>query len=457
VLSVFGSRASVRFILAFILSAAILTVLWSNNDDRPIQPQKIETVSVDKFNKDANEVYCRKLADDPEKSLCDQSPSDQDRCSVSKELCRAHRERVNTFKTNNATYAIVTPLFPEHYDLFLVFLRSALTFVTDLDKFSWHVILGNQEEVSNLNFLIKREIKEDSTRINLKYWTLQDAVNKCDPTHPYDPSIWDNKGGEEFKFKWLSHKKFFGALVADADFVLLTDSEYRFLRPSSLGDMMYDYYSNPWYWSEESLRRWPLDLISDASLEVLGWKDRDINWSRSLTMWENQSWFMEKSILQAMAKHMTERHESVSKAIMSVRLNGWLFIDASYIWFIYLYRANQAPMYRIPKIEQVLKNRFTADQYEAYEKAKEGNGWGMFEQFSHWMRPDMFETIRDIFKEYKISLFRYDGTRKPPREVDCLYKALFEQSPTLKLQACAIGDFPENCSAYPNFGNVTRS
>jgi FkbM family methyltransferase len=311
-------------------------------------------------------------------------------------------------------YSIVIPTHVGHLEQVELFLKTYNKYSFDKEVIEINLIISENEK--NIFTPLKNKI---SNNVKLEIISLKEVIYKVEKIIIDDTKLLKEIG----KFNFQALKKIYGAIFADADTILILDSEALIIRDICFSEIFDNYTSKPFvFYSPYFGMKFQEDvtyLISD----ILNVK-KENKW-----FLETQYWFFQGDILKSLKEHVNRiTGESIFTLFCK---NKPIFPEIFYYLFAFNFHNNR---FKFINTEDLVRDFLPFEEYLKYKSAM---GENTFEYFSWGLNNSNYNYFSKILDKYQIQFFKYDDRYQIKDNYEA-QKALINENENIKLIPCRV-------------------
>lgn len=328
---------------------------------------------------------------------------------------------------------LVIPTYAGHFDKNILFLKSMIKNVNDIENIIIRFVTSNDEESQSL------KAETDKLKINVDIISIVEILSQINiPKQESENllSICGKLGARQAKYSYQAIKKIYGTRHLDAEETLILDSECLVIKPTSISYLFDNYFKNPFVFITSQFSNEYSspggNRFNQQSLKVI---DKDLS-NKDLVnkwVWEYQGWFIKKHILDDFFNFAENHHGCSMYEILKNNRNIWEIV--SYWWFIYL-NNEKYKEYRFLDGKKEIKKLFSDNLlFEKYIKKYHLKGHGIIEHLLLGLEEDNYDDLTGFISNFSLNLIRFEEWHANGNIY--LQKQLVDQCDSVKLVVCS--------------------
>lgn len=304
---------------------------------------------------------------------------------------------------------VIIPSYPAHFQGLNSLLLSAQRNLIDLEEVQFKIVIGS----GGLSAVDSIYIPDG---VNAEVVTIQTILGELGIGQPNDDALYKRIG----KYNYQSIKKLFATLRYGSNWTLLMDSEHFILRKCRLNDILNNFmlrkqqFYSPFFGTPLQGR------VTETVTGLLG-VPFEQKW-----LFEVQSWFIEKQILQDMVNHFGGE-EQLYATFFEKRA---VFEMVLYHWFIYSQPGRYG--YQFTNCWELLEAHM-GDKFLPFLGRFRMFGLTMLEFCCIGLMQDNLNLLSKFYADMNISFFRPSDDSKLHR----ICAEFIKMTPEIKILACS--------------------
>lgn len=302
-------------------------------------------------------------------------------------------------RTENQTYAVVTPTYVGHFGFIKLYLESFMRFLQDPENVVFYFTISRDEEDE-----FKKIIKPYS-KLNIRILIFEDVLLSFGISE--SPKALLDKY-QKFSFQTL--KKFYTMLYIPERYSLVLDSESMAVRNFKAKELFVNFFKAPFISGSEIKSR----LLSDFNENVC--RNIDMILGQNIPYWflENFVWFYDKKILEALFGEHGSPMDIVQKVYQENEKNdrgrevGVFEIE---LYQAYIWKNLAKYKYSFFNIDQVLRELYSDEIYQNFLKMHGkffGGNCGLLERVMNMLEFIPCEKLALFMREHNFNIIRCD-------------------------------------------------
>ena len=296
-------------------------------------------------------------------------------------------------------YAIIIPTFNAHFDYVEQFLYTYSTFVSDKNKISVCIVLGDNDEYLEFNNRLKK-VAFDYTALNIKIYCFDDILHHYN-IHLSSKELLNKLG----KFSYQTIKKLYAVHYLQYSKNLILDSESIIIKNIELEKIFDKYFSKPYvFYSDISYKDKNFKKFLDFKVlrntcEFFGIE------CNNLWFFEAFHWFYDIRIINDLFNYCNNNLYGKIELLISHKYDERekAIFDCT-IYYLFIYLNNDKYSYNFVNILDEYKQLLSAKDYKKLQKVSFVSpifmsGW-------HRMRYNLINVTAKIYKKYSLQISR---------------------------------------------------
>jgi hypothetical protein len=328
------------------------------------------------------------------------------------------------------SYAVVVPTYHEHFWCVLRLAKSFRDKVTDAEQFKFLVVTTNERETDVLRSQLNAYVP-GSTAVVVSYEHVLKQL-RLNATNEIFHNVYKR---DFFRHSYQSLKKLCSAVYAEADQVLLVDSESRVYRDMSVwDDIIAPYLERPQHFSYVSQQPFLHNLRIGASHLLHYNHDTLLAYN-----FEYQNWVLERDLLCRFLDYIRDSwscntfFDAIHKAFFSSMSANSTFFEM----MAYRYWIEQQQLHGTD--ERFNKYEFL-DSFDAFSQCMSDAVLAAAKPSDHpvehlgaWITPATFDGIQNFFRTFRMCMMRLETHYPNP----WLVRQFIKETPELKMFVCS--------------------